>query len=62
MISLTDEMLSRVRVLGALQGRTLEIPIQGTLRKPRLARGAIGRLAKQLGQSILDRIFEQRNP
>jgi hypothetical protein len=61
-IALTDEILSRVRFLGNLQGRTLEIPIQGTLPRPRLARGGVGRLAEQLGQSILDRIFNQRNP
>ena len=61
-IALTDEMLSRARFLGKLQGRTLEIPIEGTLRKPRLARGGIGRLAEQLGQTILDGIFNQRGP
>jgi len=61
-MALSDEMLSRARFLSNLQGRTLEIPIQGTLRKPRLARGSIGRLTEQLGQTILDRIFEQRTP
>ena len=59
-IALTDEMLSRAKFLGRLQGRSLEIPIQGTLQKPRLARGAIGRLAEQLGQGLLDRIIQNR--
>jgi hypothetical protein len=61
-VALSDEMLSRAKFLGKLQGRTLEIPIQGTLRKPRLARGGIGRLAEQLGQTILDGILNQRGP
>jgi hypothetical protein len=59
-IGISEEMLSRARFLERLQGRSLEIPIQGTLRKPRLARGAIGRLAEQLGQTILDGILDQR--
>src|SRR5258708_39204046 len=53
-ITLSDEMLARARFLSRLQGRVLEIPIQGTLQRPRLARGAIGGLAKQLGQPGLD--------
>ncbi len=57
-ISLTDEAVSRLRLPVNLQGRPLEIPIQGTLRKPRLARGAVGSLVEQLGQSILERIFD----
>ncbi|HEY2251036.1 MAG TPA: hypothetical protein VGH74_08240 [Planctomycetaceae bacterium] len=61
-IVLSDEVLSRLRFLGKLQGRPLEIPIQGTLQKPQLARGAVGGLVEQLGQTILDRIFEQLNP
>jgi hypothetical protein len=47
-----------LRFLGNLQGRPLEIPIQGTLQKPRLARGAASGLVEQIGQTILDRIFD----
>jgi hypothetical protein len=61
-ITLSNEILSRARFLGSLQGRPLEIPIQGTLRKPRLAKGGIGRLAEQLGQTILDGILNSRGP
>lgn len=58
-ISLSDDVLSRARLLGPLKGQTLEIPISGTLRRPRLDRRAIGRLAEQLGQSTLDTLLNQ---
>jgi len=61
-IVLSDELLSRLRILSKLQGRPLEIPIQGTLHKPRLARGAVGGLVEQLGQSVLDSIFGPPGP
>ncbi|MBS0262502.1 MAG: hypothetical protein JSS02_11175 [Planctomycetes bacterium] len=56
-ISFSDEILSRIRLLGPLQGQTLEIPIAGTLRRPRLDARAMGRLAEQLGQSALDKLL-----
>ncbi len=58
-ISITDALASRVRILSALKGQTLEIPISGTLRRPRLDPRAIGRLAEQLGQGALDTLLNQ---
>ncbi|MBI3866551.1 MAG: hypothetical protein HY290_32110, partial [Planctomycetia bacterium] len=56
-ISLSDDLLSRARLLGALKGQALEIPISGTLRRPRLDPRAAGRLAEQLGQNVLDKLL-----
>jgi hypothetical protein len=56
-VTLSDALLSRVRMLGPLKGQTLEIPIGGTLRRPRLDSRAMGRLAEQLGQNALDKLL-----
>jgi hypothetical protein len=53
-ISFSDEFVSRAKILAPLAGRTLEIPIHGTLRKPAVDRGAIGTLLKQIGPNAIE--------
>ncbi|HEV2970020.1 MAG TPA: hypothetical protein VGY55_08520 [Pirellulales bacterium] len=53
-IAFSDEFVSRAKILAPLAGRTLEIPIQGTLRKPVIDRGAIGQLLKKLVPSAVE--------
>jgi hypothetical protein len=53
-VSFSDEFVSRAKILAPLKGRTLEVPIQGTLRKPRIDRGAIGQLLKQIGPNAIE--------
>ena len=53
-ISFSDEFVSRARFLSPLKGRTLELPIQGTLRKPRIDRGAIAQILRQFGQNTIE--------
>jgi hypothetical protein len=68
-ISLSDEVVRRSPLLSRLQGQILEIPISGTLRKPRIDRSAIGRLAQQFGSSAIEgaitqglqRLIDRRN-
>jgi hypothetical protein len=56
-MSFSDDILARIRLLAPLKGQTLEIPIGGTLRKPRLDPRALGRLGEQLGQNALDKLL-----
>jgi hypothetical protein len=56
-LTFSDALISRIRLLGPLKGQALEIPISGTLRRPRLDRSAMGRLAEQLGQNALDKLL-----
>jgi hypothetical protein len=56
-LTLSDDLTSRVPLLGKLKGQALEIPISGTLQRPRLDRRAIGGLAKQFGQNVLDMLL-----
>lgn len=58
-ISLSDEMLNRAKFLGQLRGRTLEIPIQGTLKKPRVDRRVIARLATELVPGAIEGLINQ---
>jgi hypothetical protein len=53
-LSFSDEFVSRSRILAPLKGRTLEIPIQGTLRKPRIDRSAIGQILRQFGPNVIE--------
>jgi hypothetical protein len=56
-IAFSDEFVSRARFLQPLKGRTIEIPIQGTLRKPRIDRGAIGQLIQQFLPNAIEGII-----
>jgi hypothetical protein len=56
-IAFSDEFVSRARLLQPLKGRTIEIPIQGTLRKPRIDRGAIGQLIQQFLPNAIEGII-----
>jgi hypothetical protein len=58
-ITLSEELAGRSRFLSRLQGRALEIPIAGTLRRPKLDARAMGKLAEQLGQNALDQLLNQ---
>ncbi len=56
-IAFSDEFVSRARFLQPLNGRTIEIPIQGTLRKPSIDRGAIGQLLQQFLPNAIEGII-----
>ena len=58
-ISLSDEILKRSPFLSRLQGQVLEIPISGTLRRPRIDRSALGKLAQQFGPAAIEGIISQ---
>lgn len=58
-ISISDALANRSRLLSTLKGQTLDLPISGTLRRPRVDRRAIGRLAEQFGQGALDMLLNQ---
>jgi hypothetical protein len=61
----SDQLVSRFPVLGQFQERPLQIPIQGTLRKPavdpRTKAGLVQKLVPNAVQGIIQR-FQQRGP
>ena len=57
-ISLSDEMARRGRLFERLQGRALDIPIGGTLKRPSLDPRAKDRIGEQLGREILDQLLK----
>ena len=58
-IAFSDELISQAKFLGPLKGRILEIPIQGTLRKPKIDASVIRRLAAQFGQNAVEGIINK---
>jgi hypothetical protein len=58
-ISFSDQLLSRARFLSAYRDRPLVLPIQGTLRKPKLDPQVVGRLAAEFGQNAVQGIINR---
>jgi len=63
-VPIQAKLLGRDLSLGALEGQTLQIPIEGTLKKPRLDRRILQQLAGQLLQNatrgaLIDEVNKQ---
>jgi hypothetical protein len=58
-ISFSDQLLSRARFLSAYRDRAMVLPIQGTLRKPKLDPQVVGRLAAEFGQNAVQGIINR---
>ena len=57
-IPIRDEWLGSSRFLASLKGRSLRIPIQGTLSKPRLERSALEQLTQQTLTNAASQLLE----
>jgi hypothetical protein len=58
-LSFSDQLLSRARFLSAYRDRPMVLPIQGTLRKPKLDPQVVGRLAAEFGQNAIQGIINR---
>jgi hypothetical protein len=58
-ISFSDQLLSRAKFLSAYRDRPMVLPIQGTLRKPKLDPQVVGRLAAEFGQNAVQGIINR---
>ena len=55
-----DEWLGNTKLLAGLKGKSIRIPIGGTLARPHPDSRVIGELTKQLGGSALEGLFEKQ--
>jgi hypothetical protein len=58
-ISFSDQLLSRATFLSAYRERPLVLPIQGTLRKPKVDPQVVARLATEFGQNAVEGILNR---
>ncbi|MFV1966300.1 MAG: hypothetical protein ACC628_12825 [Pirellulaceae bacterium] len=58
-VPIRDEWVARNRYLASLRGQVLQLPIQGTLKNPRVDGGALARLGQQTLGGAATRMLEQ---
>jgi hypothetical protein len=58
-ISFSEELLARAKFLSQFRDRPLLLPIQGTLRKPKVDPQVVGRLAAEFGQNAIEGIINR---
>ncbi len=58
--SIPDEWLGNTKLLASLKGKSIRIPIGGTLSRPHPDGRVLGELTKQLGGSALEGLFEKQ--
>ncbi|HLQ43312.1 MAG TPA: hypothetical protein VK137_01175, partial [Planctomycetaceae bacterium] len=56
-IPIKDEWLGNVKALGSLKGKSVQIPISGTLSKPRMDGQVLANLARQMGRSAVENLL-----
>ena len=58
-VPIQDEWVARNRYLASLKGQSLQLPIQGTLKNPRVDGGALAQLSRQALGGAASRLLEQ---
>lgn len=60
LIPIRDEWAKDQKLLGGLKGKTIRIPVQGTLSRPQIDSRILGELAAQIGGTALQDVLEDK--